>query len=179
MTHGDWDVIATIATGLMALAAVATLLVSIRLSNRTLQKVDEQLRQLAEANQASARNEHNWRLYEYWEGLPPLLSSWVGLSKRQFAWRVLIFNHLNLLKADFDDFNAGRITPESWEESLEQAECWFSGLRDEVRLRRKRDRRRFEKDREDGLTILAQVFKEKSYSKDFIACLYDKKILPA
>ncbi len=134
----------------------------------------KQLEHTSEATLTSLSNQHNWVSLEHWEDMPPALPSWFELkSKSDWAWRVLHFNHLNLLKLFWRDSTERRLATESeiaaW---VKKGKFYFQSFRsDDENFQRPEIQR--------GLETLRQVLRpEEGYPKEFIRWLRERGILP-
>jgi hypothetical protein len=110
-------------------------------------------------------NEHNWNLYLHHSRLPPALPSWAGLTEKGWTWRVLHFNHLNILRLVYENYERGALTKEGLESWKRSATFWFSHLKSD--------------DQREGREILRQVLKpEEGYPYEFRRWLCDQDIIP-
>ncbi|HXV97186.1 MAG TPA: hypothetical protein VEC93_02100, partial [Anaerolineae bacterium] len=95
-----------LATGVAACGALVTAFATMGLviyTAKQVKKIQAQLEQISASTLTNLSNQNNWELFDRHERLPSALPSWVGLSDRGWAWRVLHLNHLNLLKLAYYD----------------------------------------------------------------------------
>jgi len=133
-----------------------------------------QLQHTSEASLTSLSNQHNWVLFEHWHKLPHALPAWFMLdTDSRWAWRVLHFNHLNLIKLFYDDYYKRNLGTQSdlngW---IQMSKYWFSNFRS--------DNSHFHDDEiQEGLSTLRQILKpEEGYPQEFIAWLTENEIIP-
>jgi hypothetical protein len=139
-----------------------------------LKALQKQLEHTSEATLTSLSNQHNWVLFEHRNKLPKALPAWFELdTDSKWAWRVLHFNHLNLLKLFYDDHYKRKLTSQSdldgW---IQKSKYWFCNFR--------ADNSHFHDDEiQEGLLILRQILKpEEGYAEKFIAWVRKNKIIP-
>ncbi len=150
--------------------SVAVLLSSVIFGCIRIHKLNCQLHQIAESNLVRAGIENNWKLYDHWKAgeLPCFLPSWEGLSVEKFAWRVVLLNHLNLLKQAYDDLGERRVRRSTFDEWVTMGKYWFSGLRDPSTPSRR-----------EGLSVLEALLAEEIYPERFVDRLRHEGVLPA
>jgi hypothetical protein len=81
-------------------------------------RLGAQLRSSMDHSLTAISNIHNFRLLEFiFQGhkIPPALPSWEELTEQAWAWRLLHFNHLNLLLCAFNDYKSGIMPQHQWE----------------------------------------------------------------
>lgn len=102
--------------------AVATLMMWSRLSAQLRSSMNHSLTEIS--------NLHDFKLLEFiFQGhkIPPVLPSWEELKTEQaWAWRVLHFNHLNLLLCAFNDYKSGIMPLHQWESWAVKGQFLFS-----------------------------------------------------
>ena len=117
---------------------------------------------------AQLSNQHNWNQLDRFDRLPPFLPSWIGLSERGMAWRVLFFNHLNMIKVVFVDHQSKFVNKEELGSWIWMARYWFQNFWEESPNPEINERRQ----------ILSQVLRpEEGYSKEFRVWLVESKII--
>jgi hypothetical protein len=116
----------------------------------------------------SLSNQHNWTLFEHRKDLPAILPSWQNLTDRQWTWRVLIFNHLNLLRLAYHDLKRGYIGKDEYENWILMARFWFNNIRTESQ----------DSSLKEGYNMLRQIMRpEEGYSDDFRCWLVSNDII--
>jgi hypothetical protein len=135
---------------------------------RRVTRIDTQLRQMSAQKLTEFSRQENWVLFSNHDKLPVFLRSWQGLGESGWAWRVLLLNHLNLLRLAFKDFNRGSIDKEEFEAWIEKGKFWFERLRNDD-----------DPEISEGRDVLKQLMKpEEGYSKKFCDWLKTEGIIP-
>lgn len=83
------------------------------------------------ANHVSANlsNQQNWELLGRWKSLPPAFPAWRQLTdERQWTWRVLHLNHLNLLLLVYQDHEKRLTTKSDFHAWKRKGQYWFGHL---------------------------------------------------
>jgi type II secretory pathway pseudopilin PulG len=138
--------------------------------SQQLNEMKSQLKQTSTHNLTSLSNQLNWDLFKHREHLPPVLPSWVGLTDRQWAWRVLLLNHLNLLQEARLDYSRGFINDHELEEGwVLKARHWFRTVWTESTNQEIRE----------GREVLRQLLRpEEGYPREFRQWLVQSHIIP-
>ena len=132
-------------------------------------KVKAQLEQTSAYSLTSLSNQMNWDLFDRREHLPAALPSWIGLSDKEWAWRVLHLNHLNLLQLARQDCTNGLTSKSEFEGWLLKARYWFQSLWG------KNPNPEIQKGRETLKQILRP---EEGYPKEFRQWLVESQVIP-
>lgn len=126
-----------------------------------------QLEQNATSMLTFLSNQHNWQIFDHWPKLPPAMPSWRGLdSDQKWAWRVLTFNHLNLLLLAYKTYKQGLMGEAELDSWIEKSRFWFRDICADL------------PDVKEGREILRQVLrKEEGYSKEFCDWMLESRIV--
>jgi hypothetical protein len=155
----------TIVSIVAALAAVG----SVIYAKAEVAKIKSQLEQTSGHNLTEMSNQLNWDLFDRREHLPPVLPCWVGLDDMGWAWRVVLLNHLNLLKLARQDHTGGLMSDRELEGWELKARYWFRSLWAQDA----------DPEVQAGRDALRQLLRpEEGYPKEFRKWLVESHIVP-
>ncbi len=162
--------IATLAIAITALRQVILVKSQVQQTGTQLRLLKTQVEQSSEHSLMAASNEQNWKLFEHWAELPAFLPAWSELkTEKQWAWRVLHFNHLNLLWLAHQEHKRGLLGKDEMKSWRDKAKHWYQRFWESNPSQ----------DTVEGGEILKQVLRpEEGFSKEFRDWLVKETIVP-
>jgi hypothetical protein len=166
MSYDPINLLIAIGTIIAAIsAAAAATYAAIQVKSSTNQLNHSRINNLTQLS-----NQQNWNQLDHFKKLPPFLPSWVGLTEREYAWRVLFFNHLNILKEVYIDYKHKIIKKDEVADWERLGRYWFQNFQEENN----------NEVISEGRNILRQVLQpEEGYSKEFRSWLVASRIIPS
>jgi hypothetical protein len=159
---------AAAAAAFYAARQVKALGVQLEQTQAQLELTEAQVKQSRASNHTQLANQHNWNQFDRHEHLPPLLPSWAGLTDRGWAWRVLLFNHLNMVLLAYEDHKRGILDDDELKDWILKARYWFRSLWAESP----------DPEIREGYEIFRQILRpEEGYSEEFRNWLVRSKIV--
>ncbi len=98
-------------------------------------EIRTQLRQTNAHTLVSLSIDQNWEQFKQHDRLPNALPSWRNLrSDKDWGWRVLLLNHLNLLELAYQEWERGLMDSENFKGWVRKAKYQFQYLEQGLRL---------------------------------------------